>query len=170
MSVWQHLFKGPGSLAPARWLILIAICGAAALLALEYLRIGINESPSIDARVVLVVRGLQPDARGQHVVFRWAGGNGIVRPGEQLVKIVAGLPGDEIAIGPDRLVRVAGAPVGIAKPYSSKGIALEAIAPGRIPADKVFLAGQSVDSFDSRYRTFGLLGRSEIVGRAYVLY
>ncbi|WP_167772895.1 S26 family signal peptidase [Ramlibacter humi] len=166
----RHFFTRRGSLTPRQWLLLAAICGATAFFARQYLRVGINESPSIKARVLLVVRGLQPDARGQYVAFRWDGRGGIVRRGSQLVKIVAGLPGDAVEVGPDRLVSVSGAVVGRAKPVSSKGVPLEPIDAGRIPAGHLFVAGQSEDSFDSRYRVVGLIRQDDIVGRAYVLF
>jgi conjugal transfer pilin signal peptidase TrbI len=90
-------------------------------------------------------------------------------PGQIVVKRLVGLPGDHVAVTPERTA-VNGVPVG-------EGLAL-APALGQlpeafvreqsVPADAVWMMGGTPDSFDSRY--WGPLPMAQILGRAYALY
>jgi len=90
-------------------------------------------------------------------------------PGQVVVKRMTGVPGDRVAVTPERTA-VNGVPVG-------EGLAL-APALGRlpeafvreqsVPADAVWMMGGTPDSFDSRY--WGPLPMAQIRGRAYALY
>lgn len=149
-----------------------AVLGCAALLAIIaiFVRVGFNATTSLNARVFLVVKHLQPRQRGEYVVFRWEGQGGFYRAGDWFTKIIAGVPGDRIEVATDGLVRVGGRAIGRALPFSSKGMRLETIQPGLVPPDHFFVAGESEDSLDSRYKIVGLVPRERLVGTAYALF
>jgi conjugal transfer pilin signal peptidase TrbI len=157
------------ALTTRQWL---AVLGCAALLVVIaiFVRIGFNATTSLHARVFLVVKHLQPQQRGEYVVFRWEGQGGFYRAGDWFTKIIAGVPGDRIEVAPDGLVLVGGRAIGRAQPFSSKGMRLEAIQPGVVPAGHFFVAGESEDSLDSRYKIVGLVPKERLVGRAYALF
>ncbi|MEM8759037.1 MAG: signal peptidase I [Pseudomonadota bacterium] len=105
-------------------------------------------------------------ARGSFVAFRppAAVAEHYGRP-VAFLKRVAGLPGDRVTVGPDRIA-VNGREVG-------EGLALAArlevdaqdlVRSFIVPEDTVFLMGDTADSYDGRY--WGPLPASEIIGEA----
>ena len=66
-----------------------------------------------------------------------------------------------------RRIYVAGVFVGEAKPFAQSGRPLEAIESQVIPAGYVFMSGEHIDSYDSRYAEIGLIPRERIIGRAF---
>jgi conjugal transfer pilin signal peptidase TrbI len=90
-------------------------------------------------------------------------------PGQTVVKRMAGLPGDRIAVTPERTA-ANGVPVGEGLALAATlGQAPEAIARVlTVPADAVWMMGGTPDSFDARY--WGPLPLAQIRGRAYGLF
>ena len=105
-------------------------------------------------------------ARGERVVFDPPAALGAPAP---YLKTVRGLPGDRVAVGPDRTVSVNGVPLGRAKPRALDGRPLRAIAPGTVPAGHYFVWAAHPDSHDSRYAEVGLVPHSAIRGHALAL-
>lgn len=131
----------------------------------------VNLTPSLPYRLVWLEYGAQPQ-RGELMVFRFSG-----RPlpemgyvdGVPFFKRVAGVAGDRIEVE-DRVVRVAGTPVGHAKPHTRRGQPLDPIAPGRVPEGYLFGQADSPDSFDSRYAQAGLVPLERVIGVAHVIF
>ena len=95
------------------------------------------------------------------------------REGSVWVKRIAGLPGERITVN-GRKVFVGGRPAGKAMMSATPVGPLDPAVEGTIPAGQVFLAGESGNSLDSRYRSFGLipmrtLERGEAVGSDYAI-
>jgi conjugal transfer pilin signal peptidase TrbI len=157
-------------LSRLQWLLVFVICAALAMLAHRYVRIGFNETGSLKAKLFLIVRGTVPSDRGDYVVFRWAGQGGFYRTGMLFTKIIQGLPGESVEVGPNGLVKVSGRVIGYAKPRASNGVKLEPIEPGPIPPGYFFVAGQSDNSLDSRYKLVGLIKQELVVGTAYAIF
>jgi|TARA_R110002096_G_scaffold14761_4_gene51999 conjugal transfer pilin signal peptidase TrbI len=82
------------------------------------------------------------------------------------VKRIVGVEGDVIEVR-GRRIYVAGVFVGEAKPFAQSGRPLEAIESQVIPAGYVFMSGEHIDSYDSRYAEIGLIPRERIIGRAF---
>lgn len=76
--------------------------------------------------------------------------------GKEFVKIVAGLPGDEVVIK-GRDIYVAGEYKGRAKEFSLKGEPLEIMSGGIVPEGHIYLFAPHKDSFDSRYKVIGFV-------------
>ena len=92
------------------------------------------------------------------------------RPGQIVIKQVAGVPGDQVSVG------ATGTSInGVAIPHSDPALAKTL---GRRPADfareqviaegHVWVMGATRDSFDARY--WGPLPAGQVVGRAYALF
>ena len=95
-----------------------------------------------------------PDAAGSRVPY---------------LKTVRGVPGMEVAVGPDGTVLLDGAPVARAKSRARDGRPLDAVAPGTVPPGRFYLHADHPDSHDSRYAEIGLVPRARILGRALAL-
>lgn len=131
-----------------------------------------NWSPSLPYRIAWLSGPQDRYARGDYVVYRFAGEAHHAYPGlrgQPFFKIVAGIAGDAITVH-DRNVFVGGQHVGFAKPRSHDGQALEPIAPGRIASGQYYMRGTSPDSFDSRYRSSGLVDARQMLGRVIPLF
>ncbi len=105
---------------------------------------------------------------GQTVVFHVRAGlaEAFGYPPDMLwTKRIAGLPGDRVEVDAGRMVRVAERNIGKALFRSSHGTPLTPVRNGLvIPEGLVFVAGESVDSMDSRYAFFGLVPVSAVEG------
>ena len=102
---------------------------------------------------------------GDKVEFKPSIETGLIRS----VKIIAGLPGEEITVDASRNVFVGGRLIGKAKTATSWGKTLQVITAEVIPPDHFFMAGVHPASFDSRYASFGLIPVSAISARVYAL-
>lgn len=121
-----------------------------------------------DTRVVLIDLWSAPPARGGLIAFRGQGLAPLFPDGTTMVKILAGVPGDQVTIEATRTT-VNGQEV-------ARGLAL-AERLGRpaaafrrsltVPDGHYFVIGQSPDSFDSRY--LGLIQREQVRGTAWRL-
>lgn len=79
------------------------------------------------------------------------------------IKRLKGVPGDVIEVKDD-IVTVSGKTIGKVLP------GLKPLASGVIPEGYVFLAGDSLDSLDSRYEIMGLVKVKDLEGRAFPLW
>lgn len=128
---------------------------------------GWNVSESLPYHAFVARKGTVPD-RGDLVAFRWHGG-GHYPVGAVFMKIAAGVPGDTVErAGREFLIN--GRPVGAAKPFSMRGEPLEAAEPGRLGEGEYYVMAPNKDSLDSRYKLVGRVSRSEIIGKAHVLF
>lgn len=125
---------------------------------------GINVTQSLPHWAFITDRKARTPKRGDLVEF--------VSPptpyypdGQRFVKRVAGVPGDMVEIR-GRSFFVNGVFVGQAKPLSQDGRPAEPGPIGTIPEGRFFVAGDHIDSLDSRYAAIGWIPASRIIGRA----
>lgn len=113
-----------------------------------------------------------PLQRGEFVIFSFAGEARTAYPGldgQPFFKVVRGLPGDVVTVS-DRTVSVNGVVVGTAKAQAFDRRPLEPIAPTVIPPGHYYVQGTGPDSFDSRYRSSGLVRAEQVLGTVVPLF
>ena len=125
----------------------------------------INWTPSIPYRVVYVDYFDRSLGRGDLIVYTFEG-QAAERdyPGlrhQPFFKRIAGLPGDAVTVR-DREVFVNGVRVGRAKTQTFDRRPLEPIDSTVIPPGFLYVQGTSPDSFDSRYRSSGLVRQQDV--------
>lgn len=131
-----------------------------------------NWTPSLPYRVALMQYGPHKLQRGDHIVFAFDGEARANYPGlsrQPFFKIVRGLPGDVVTVT-GRTVAVNGQTVGIAKTHAFDRRPLDPIAPTVIPPGHYYVQGTSADSFDSRYRSSGLVRAEQVLGTVVPLF
>lgn len=132
-----------------------------------------NSTPSLPYTFVYVDYAPGQLRVGDLVVYRFTGEAGRQDyPGladQPFFKAVAGLPGDVVSVR-DREVFVNGVSAGLAKPFSFDRRPLEPIAGGVIPPGYVYVRGTSPDSFDSRYRSSGLVPIRDVHAKVHPIY
>jgi conjugal transfer pilin signal peptidase TrbI len=150
---------------------------AVAVMALAYTRLFVdhtphipllfNWTPSLPYHVAWLNRGVTTLARGEFILYRFNGTAKNDYPGladQPFFKIVAGLPGDKVVVR-GRNVFINGEAVGYAKLNTFDGRPLEPIEAVVVPPGMLYVKGTSPDSFDSRYRSSGLVPISTVIGR-----
>ena len=150
-----------------RWVVLYLVFAALALWFHAHYAFGLNASPSLPHRLFLIHKSEMP-GRGDFVAFRWAGG-GPYPEGVTFVKVLAGIPGDEVSRDAQGF-HVNGSPVGTPKPIGRQGQPLEPGPTGRIPEGRYYVQAAHPDSLDSRYQLTGWIQASQIIGRARALF
>lgn len=131
-----------------------------------------NWTPSLPYRVALMQYGPHKLQRGDYIVFAFDGEAQANYPGlsrQPFFKIVRGLPGDVVTVS-GRTVAVNGQFVGIAKTHAFDRRPLDPIAPSVIPPGYYYVQGTSADSFDSRYRSSGLVRTEQVLGTVLPLF
>lgn len=121
-----------------------------------------------DTRAVLIdLRSSVPE-RGGLIAFRGKGLTPIFADGTHMVKILVGVPGDHIEVGPTRTT-VNGEEVATGLHLADRlGQAPEAFSRSfTVPDGHYFGVGKSENSFDSRY--FGLIKQDQVIGKAWRL-
>lgn len=134
---------------------------------LPYSPLLFNWSASLPYYVAWLSRDLAGLTRGDFVLYAFAGTAVADYPGlrdQPFFKRVAGLPGDPIRVE-GRNVFVAGEYVGFAKFRTFDGRPLSPIAASRVPQGFLYVAGDSIDSFDSRYEEAGLVRIASLIGK-----
>jgi len=132
----------------------------------------VNVSPSLPYTLAWFDYWHEDYRRGDYVLYRFgreACAQFPVLRGQLLFKRVVGVGGDRVSVK-ERTVRVNGVVVGTALPLAPRGVRLEPIAEGAIPAGSFYVQGTSLDSFDSRYRQAGLVKQGQIVGAVVPLF
>ena len=137
----------------------------------RYYGFAVNLSYSLPHRLYLIDKNktnLALFRDGDYVAFAWQGG--FYSIGTQMLKEVAGLPGDTVSRqGRDFFVN--GKPVGHAKEQSLDGMPLAANSFTGVIPDKFFwVKGEHRDSLDSRYQLSGLIHAGQIIGKAYPIF
>lgn len=132
-----------------------------------------NWTPSLPYRIVMVDHGPSPLARGDFVVYAFEGEAaerdypGLKR--QPFFKRIAGVAGDTVTVE-GREVFINGQHVGRAKTHTFDRRPLDPIAPTAIPPGQVYVQGSSEDSFDSRYRSSGLVDTANVMARVRPLF
>lgn len=147
-------------------LMALAVLMLTALLAHQRIDYTVNLSTSLPESFYIVDKYEKTDIKvGDYVGIEWRGGWGYPKK-STFIKIIGGRSGDVITVE-NRLVRVNGHVIGLAKPATSKGVALDVIPGQVIPEGKFFVYALSKDSLDSRYTAFGLVDEKSLIGKAY---
>jgi conjugal transfer pilin signal peptidase TrbI len=127
-----------------------------------------NWTASLPYRIVVVDHGPMPLARGDLIVYAFDGEAaerdypGLKR--QPFFKRIVGVAGDVVTVD-GRDVFINGLHVGRAKTHTFDRRLLDPIAPTVIPPGHVYVQGTSADSFDSRYRSSGLVSTADVVAR-----
>lgn len=132
----------------------------------------VNWSGSLPYRLAWLDTRPQLLQRGHLVVYRFDGTAIVDYPGlraQPFFKRVAGLPGDAVTVQ-GRTVAVNGVAVGTAKDRAWDRRPLEPIAPVTVPPGHFYAQGSSEDSFDSRYRSSGLVRADQVLGVARPIF
>ena len=114
-----------------------------------------------------------PLARGDLIVYAFDGEAaerdypGLKR--QPFFKRIAGVAGDVVTVD-GRDVFINGQHVGRAKTHTFDRRPLDPIAPTVIPPGHVYVQGSSADSFDSRYRSSGLVRAEQVLGTVVPLF
>jgi len=132
----------------------------------------VNWSGSLPYRLAWLDASPRVLQRGDLVVYRFAGTAIADYPGlraQPFFKRVAGLPGDQVTVQ-GRMVSVNGVAVGTAKDRAWDRRPLQPIAPVTVPPGHFYAQGSSADSFDSRYRSSGLVRIDQVLGVARLIF
>ncbi len=131
--------------------------------------IGYSSTSSLSGTLFLVrlQQGAQFD-RGSLATFSFDGTPWGFPADVPWTKRVLGLPGDAIEVRSGTVV-IAGRPVAKLHGTMMEESRLRSIRPGPIPLGFLFVAGDSPRSFDSRYREFGLVPATAVIGEATLL-
>lgn len=160
------------------------VCGLVALVwTMALVRLFVDSTPwlpvlfnwtgSLPYRVAYVEYGSRSISRGDLVVYSFTGEAGKSDyPGlrnQPFFKLVAGMPGDRVSVR-GRDVFVNGAFVGTAKTHAFDRRPLEPIAPTVIPPGYFYVMGTTADSFDSRYRSSGLVDARSVIAKVRPIF
>jgi conjugal transfer pilin signal peptidase TrbI len=150
-----------------RWTLIYLLAALASVWFSAHYTLGLNVTESLPGRLFLIHRGEQPK-RGDYVAFHWNGG-GPYPAGSTFVKVLAGVPGDEVTqLDGDYYINCY--PVGRAKRQSRQGITLEPGPTGTLPQGAYYVRAPHPDSLDSRYALTGWVKEAQIIGPAHVLF
>lgn len=131
-----------------------------------------NWTPSLPYWIACVDYGATSVRRGDLVVYSFEGEAGERDyPGlrhQAFFKRVSGVPGDVITVN-EREVFVNGVSVGRAKTHAHDRRPLEPIGATVIPPSFFYVQGTSADSFDSRYRSSGLVRAGDVKAKVQPL-
>lgn len=162
-----------------RWYLYLPV---AAIWGLAYTRLYIDPTPrlpvlfnwtaSLPYRVALARHTPHTIERGDYVVFSFAGEAQATYPGlrgQPFFKQVRGLPGDVVTVV-GRAVAINGEVVGFAKAHTFDRQPLEPIGATVIPPGHYYVQGTDPDSFDSRYRSSGLVRADQVIATVVPLF
>ena len=162
-----------------RWYLYLPV---ALIWGLAYTRLYIDPTPrlpvlfnwtaSLPYHVALVRYGPHRLERGDYIVFSFAGEAQANYPGlrgQPFFKQVRGLPGDRVTVE-GHAVALNGEVVGLAKPRAFDRRPLAPIAATVIPPEHYYVQGTGPDSFDSRYRSSGLVRADQVIATVLPLF
>lgn len=129
-------------------------------------RVALSKSESLDTAIFWVEPFKARPVSGDLVYFRAPENPYFDGP---VIKRVVGVPGDPIEVR-GREVFVNGYEVGRAKPLTRTGEPLNPVTFEIIPDNHVFVAGEHIDSYDSRYAEFGLVPDRLLLGKAKAIF
>ena len=173
-TVWKAHRK-PWPVFAVQCLVLLAVILAGGKWFMAHYTLGLaSGTPCLPGRLYLVEKGGQPVRHGL-VAFRTDGRQRPYRPGTRFVKLVVGLPGDQVEINAacrGAVVR----PDGAVYSFVLEDSVLDRLgkecrdfaASYDIPPDSYFVMGTLPDSYDSRY--WGLVSSEQVIGRAWKVF
>jgi signal peptidase I len=127
----------------------------------------INQSYSLPYKYFIVFKGIEA-FRDDFVSIK--GHKPLYIEGDiGFVKRLIGLPGDSIVVKQDRCF-VNHRFVGFIRKTAREGTDLRPVSFKKIPQGYVFVMGDSWDSYDSRYASFGLVKKEHLQGKAFPLW
>jgi len=128
----------------------------------------VNRSDSLPGNIYLLDKTMPPQC-GDTTVFDMPVNSRFYR-GWRLIKNIRGCAGDVISKnGQEIFINNHSVGVSVVR-TSDNRYELSPITVGTIPIGKVYLAASHRNSYDSRYASFGLRERSELLGTAYLLF
>lgn len=146
-----------------------------------FIRIDVNLTPSLPDHLFITVKGMTGNIQnGDYIAFRWHGG-GPLPEGFNVIKIVAGTPGDVVRMSSNREFYITSKEdmsqmalkerfQGIAKTHSKQGVPLQSGLVGTIPEGQFYVYAPHPDSLDSRYGLTGWIRQEQIVGKSFALF
>lgn len=149
-----------------RWLCFLGVVIGFGYLLSPFYKIGFNTTESLDGWVYLVEKTKLPQRGDVVAVYRPAG---VDSTRLDFLKILAGLPGDQIEIR-ERKFFINGQFVGEAKEHSMTGESLEMSQSGMLAHDEYFIWTNHKDSLDSRYKKVGRVSSNTFIGRAVRIF
>ena len=134
--------------------------------------IGFNNTDSVDGKIFFVIKGSYPQIASDKITFKV--NNAHTNHEDKIfIKKVVGFAGDTISVKDNRIF-LNKKDLGKIKPKSIKNNQLYPILTNDqslvIPKDQYFVYSGHVDSYDSRYKSMGLINKSMIIGRAYAVF
>jgi len=126
-----------------------------------------NTSPSLPYHLFITNKMEHPKERGTFVKFMLPDTRFFER--KHWTKRIVGTPGDVVTVR-GRKVFINGEFVGEAKRKSLKGRDLTPITPIVIPQGYYYVQADHIDSFDSRYKSLGLIHENVFIGRDYPVF
>lgn len=123
----------------------------------------INQTQSLPNWVFIVDKGVAPQ-RGDMLAFV-PGPNPYYPEDLPFVKVVRGIPGDQVSIEGVEIA-INGERLGAIKSLTGANPNVTAMDPGTIPDGQYFVWSPNPDSFDSRYKEIGYVEEIRIIGRA----
>lgn len=148
-------------------------------------RIDVNYTNSLPDHVYITIKGYKSDIKtGDYIAYRFPSDSPITlfRKGDHMVKIVAGVEGDEVRRDENGNVAIlrktdspamhamGGFSAGKAKPTSRQGRPLTPGPSGVIPPGHYYVYAPNPDSLDSRYSLVGFLTDDDIIGKTYPIF
>jgi len=148
-------------------------------------RIDINYTNSLPDHVYITIKGYKSNIKtGDYVAYKFPTDSPITlfRKGDHMVKIIAGVEGDEVRRdenGNFSILRktdsqamhaMGGFSAGKAKPTSREGRPLTPGPTGTIPAGHYYVYAPNPDSLDSRYSLVSWINDDDIIGKTYPLF
>lgn len=129
-------------------------------------------SSCLYAEFFIIDKEVDEVQRGELAMFKFVKDAVVLAPGDRLIKIVAGVPGDTITFNENELF------VNGNRFYKAKSMQVNLKTLGHTIDDyqtkytlkdnEYFMVGETPDSFDSRY--WGPITQSQIEGEAYAIY
>lgn len=145
----------------------IFIFAAAVAISNRWFIYSINVTHSLNGHVYVIKKN-EAVKRGDYVGFSWKGDE-FYKPGVTFIKIVTGVPGDEVEVK-GREVFVNGVKIGTAKEKSERGVPLSPIKPTKLKEGEYFVSTPYPHGYDSRYERVGLISQNNVLGRAYEIF
>lgn len=143
------------------------VLGLAILATKPWLDFTFNQSESLPGVLYVTVKGLAA-RQNDLVAFHWHGGYHYA-PGSMFIKRLSGMPGQTVVMK-GREVWLSGEYMGYAKPFTKKGLPLEAAKSHTIAFGQYFVTTPHVDSFDSKYAAVGDIYQKDLIGRTYEVF
>jgi len=157
------------------YIILCLILGAVSAFSIQAFNanyvLGLNVTKSLPGTLFIINKHETP-TRGDFVGFFYKGHKDYYPKGTVFVKIMSGVPGDEVKVKASECLEyvVNNTSYGCIQEHSSFGVPLSIGPVGIIPKHYYAVQGTHVDSFDSRYGEVGWIEGSSTIGKAYRIF